>query len=236
MWYTSALLIFSRSQADNAPLMTSSMRQAKLESSVAKYPYAIIRFYLPNKTVIQARFRPRETGMSARVHSLNCNSTISHPFACNGMYISLQFTPWGSSSSATYTAEMPSSTCVSEGVFDILPSIHQANIHTLLFCRFEDCTPPKQMLNDLSATLIEARLVPMAIIHVEFDNVAGITAGVTAGVTAGANLVLLLFIIGVFIFMYDRAVYQRWHRHPERVQGFRWQRRTCQVWNLIIFH
>jgi len=42
-------------------LMTSSMRRAQLECAMAKYEFAIIRFHFPDKLVIQARFRPRET-------------------------------------------------------------------------------------------------------------------------------------------------------------------------------
>ncbi|XP_067939533.1 tether containing UBX domain for GLUT4-like isoform X2 [Watersipora subatra] len=46
---------------ENAPLLTSSMRQAMLMSSFDKYQYAVIRFHFHDQTVLQAKFRPKET-------------------------------------------------------------------------------------------------------------------------------------------------------------------------------
>lgn len=51
-----------RKQSENAPLLTASMRQAKLEDNFSKYKHAVIRFNFPDKMVLQAKFRPRETG------------------------------------------------------------------------------------------------------------------------------------------------------------------------------
>lgn len=41
--------------------MTAAMRQARFEQSFDKYSSAIIRFHFPDKMVLQAKFRPRET-------------------------------------------------------------------------------------------------------------------------------------------------------------------------------
>ena len=45
------------------PLMTSSLRKAKLEEEYSKYERVIIRVQFPDKLVLQGLFRPRETGM-----------------------------------------------------------------------------------------------------------------------------------------------------------------------------
>ena len=53
---------YCRAKEEDAPLMTSSMRQARLEASLDKYKHAVIRFHFPDQLVLQAKFRPRETG------------------------------------------------------------------------------------------------------------------------------------------------------------------------------
>ena len=47
------------------PLMTSSLRKAKLEEEYSKYERVIIRVQFPDKLVLQGLFRPRETGIQA---------------------------------------------------------------------------------------------------------------------------------------------------------------------------
>ncbi|XP_046572870.1 tether containing UBX domain for GLUT4-like [Haliotis rubra] len=45
----------------DAPLMTQSMRQARLEERYSKYKKVVIRVQFPDKLVLQGMFRPRET-------------------------------------------------------------------------------------------------------------------------------------------------------------------------------
>ena len=42
--------------------MTNVMKQAELENRMQTYKQAIVRFHFPDKLVMQAVFRPRETG------------------------------------------------------------------------------------------------------------------------------------------------------------------------------
>ena len=51
------------------PLMTSSLRKAKLEEEYSKYERVIIRVQFPDKLVLQGLFRPRETGMAFPDHT-----------------------------------------------------------------------------------------------------------------------------------------------------------------------
>ena len=44
-------------------LMTSSMRQAALDRRIDQYKYCIIRLHFHPKYIIQAVFKPRETGI-----------------------------------------------------------------------------------------------------------------------------------------------------------------------------
>lgn len=61
--------------------MTSSMKQARLEDRYAKYEYAVVRFHLPDKMVLQAKFRPRETGngtVNKRDAQVSCALSIRY--------------------------------------------------------------------------------------------------------------------------------------------------------------
>ena len=51
------------------PLMTSSLRKAKLEEVYSNYERVIIRVQFPDKLVLQGLFRPRETGMAFPDHT-----------------------------------------------------------------------------------------------------------------------------------------------------------------------
>ena len=55
------LFLYSKQQEEQA-LMTSSLRQFKHEQQFEKYERAIIRFHFPDQHVLQAIFRPKETG------------------------------------------------------------------------------------------------------------------------------------------------------------------------------
>ena len=55
-------LHYYREEFDNQPLMTSSMRKAKLESTYGGYEKVVIRVQFHDKLVLQGLFRPRETG------------------------------------------------------------------------------------------------------------------------------------------------------------------------------
>lgn len=65
---------------ENAPLMTSSMRQARLEDSAAKYDSAVIRFHFPDKLVLQAKFKPRETGLSRTCTGIQLITSLRRPY------------------------------------------------------------------------------------------------------------------------------------------------------------
>lgn len=47
---------------EDTPIMTKSMKLAAKEAKMAKYERVIIRFVFPERIVIQALFRPKETG------------------------------------------------------------------------------------------------------------------------------------------------------------------------------
>ena len=47
---------------EDQPLMTQSMRRARLEEVYSQYERVIIRIQFPDKLVLQGLFRPRETG------------------------------------------------------------------------------------------------------------------------------------------------------------------------------
>lgn len=52
---------FRMEEADQ-PLMTQSMKKALQEMKLAKYSRVILKIHFPEKVVLQAVFRPRETG------------------------------------------------------------------------------------------------------------------------------------------------------------------------------
>ena len=47
---------------EDQPLMTQSLRRARLEEEYSQYDRVIIRIQFPDKLVLQGLFRPRETG------------------------------------------------------------------------------------------------------------------------------------------------------------------------------
>lgn len=58
--FTVMFCIFSDTEQ---PLMTQSMRRAKLEEQYSKYERVVIRIQFQDKLVLQGLFKPRETGM-----------------------------------------------------------------------------------------------------------------------------------------------------------------------------
>lgn len=63
-------------------LMTGAMRKAMWEARFAGYERAVLRIHFPAHVIVQAVFRPRETGLSLLIHIIVCvyvcSVTVEH--------------------------------------------------------------------------------------------------------------------------------------------------------------